>query len=81
MKKIWILVLTMAMLIAAAVPQVALAKGETPGPAGSKNCIGYCESRGYVPGNDAAFARLHNPSVGGGCGMTGLIRDAEPPQP
>jgi len=32
------------------------------------------------------FARLHNPSVGGGCGMTagngtGYISDANPPQP
>ena len=82
MKKIWILGLAMAMLITVAVPQVALAKGETPGPAGSKNCIGYCVSQGFndpMPVNE--FARLHTHEDGNSCGMTDSIRYANPPRP
>ncbi len=83
MRKIWILGLALGMLMSLAVSQVAHADGP-PGPAGSKNCIGWCISQGLpasVGLSNSDFARLHNPSTGGGCGMTGLIRDAAPPQP
>ena len=76
--------LALAMMLAVGVAQVAMA-GTPPGPAGSKNCIGWCISQG-IPNSvgltNSDFARMHNPSTdGSGCGMTGLIRDANPPQP
>jgi hypothetical protein len=85
MKKRLILCLGVAMLLSLATVQVAYA--DPPGPAGSKDCIGFCVSQGFngtMPVDE--FARLHNPSVGGGCGMfkkLGIetIRDANPPQP
>ncbi|OGO18938.1 MAG: hypothetical protein A2144_13815 [Chloroflexi bacterium RBG_16_50_9] len=84
MKKIWILVLTMAMLLTVAVPQVALAAGP-PGDGGDKNCIGYCVSQGtfgfFEPGTYDTFARLHTHEDGISCGMTDSIRYAPPPQP
>ncbi len=78
--------LAIAMLLAVGLAQVAMA-GTPPGPAGSTNCIGWCISQGLpnsVGLSNSDFARLHNPSLGGGCGMIpgdGLIRDANPPQP
>ena len=85
MKKV-LVGLALAMLLAVGVAQVAMA-GTPPGPGGSTNCIGFCVSQGFngtMPVDE--FARLHNPSVGGGCGMTagngtGYISDANPPQP
>jgi len=86
MKKRLIIALGVAMLLMAAVGQVALAAGP-PGPGGSKDCIGYCVSQGLngtMAVND--FARLHNSPAVDGCPMfnklhIGSIRDANPPQP
>ena len=87
MKKKWILGIAMGTLLALSITQVALAQGETPGaPGGSKNCIGYCESRGYLPiGVKDDFARDHNPSgtaiLCPMIGPTDIIPDLLPPQP